>query len=141
MTALEALLGVGEPAHPRAIPIEKMAVRFRYLPDDTVTDVQVVHAEDPTRGTDVRRVSTGCTDNDWLSCALSTPLGVFVLLLVHGFASRKEMQSVLHQFRNVEGQEDWATVLLQVSEDPNIERVLAEEWLAAQPHGQPPCRH
>ena len=141
MTALEALLGTGEPAQAGAIPIEKMAVRFRYLPDDTVAEVQIVHAEDPTRGTDVRRVSTGCTDADWLSCAISTPLGVFVSLLVHGFASRKEMQSVLHQFRNVQGQEDWATVLLQISDDPNIERVLTEEWLAAPRHDRPPCRH
>ena len=141
MTALEALLGTGEPAQAGTIPIEKMAVRFRNLPNDTVTDVQVVHADDPTRGTDVRRVGTGCTDDDWLTCALSTPLGVFVSLLVHGFESRKEMQSVLHQFRNVQGQEDWATVLLQISDDPNIERVLADEWLAVQTHDWPSCRH
>ena len=128
MTDLEALLGAGEPPRPGAIPVDKLVVRWQRKPGtDKVTRVRVMHLDAVPAGLADGPDSGGCREPEWLADALGTPLGLFVDLLAHGFASREDLLAALHQFRNVHGQEVWANFLLWVSHDPDIERILGEE--------------
>ena len=141
MTDLEALLGAGEPPRPGTIPVDKLVVCWKRKPGtDKVTRVRVMHLDALPTGLGDGPDIGGCREQGWLTDALGTPLGLFVDLLAHGFASREDLHAALHQFRNVHGQEVWATFLLWASHDPDIERILDEEG-AEQRSGRAPRRH
>jgi hypothetical protein len=142
MTDLEVLLGLDKLPQPGLIPVEKLFVRWDRAPgSDAVTRVRVMNRDDQPEGSVFDQSdSGGCCEMDWMTDSLGTPLGVFVQLLVTGFASREEMHAALHQFRNIHGQEVWATFLLELSGDPDIERILVEEAAEAAT-GRPAPKH
>ena len=140
MTDLEALRGDDCPATDAEIPVDKMFVRFQRTASDAVTKVRVMHHSADTQEHEGYYNTGGCTDPAWLENPLGTPLGVFASLLVTGFASTADMQAALHQFRNVQGQEYWATFMLLQAHDPNIGRILEQEDTKVK-WGDPACKH
>lgn len=127
-TDLDALLGTGQPPKPDTIPVDKLVVCWKRKPGtDKVTRVRVMHLDAVPAGSVDGPDNGGCRERGWLTDALGTPLGLFVDLMAHGFASREELIAALHQFRNVHGQETWANFLLWVAGDTEIERILGDE--------------
>jgi hypothetical protein len=142
MSDREAPLQSRQSANALVIPVDNLLVRWgRRLGTDAVTNVRVMHSHDDPLGPEINGSdSGGCRELGWLMDPLGTPLGIFATLLVEGFASREDMQAALHQFRNVEGQEIWATFLLLLSHDSNISRILDQEEIEGK-SGYPTHKH
>jgi hypothetical protein len=132
MRDLVALLGLNRPERAPVVPIANMIALWQSAEDThTVTKVRVMDTHDQTDATAREYFHwDGCGDMRWLAQPLCTPIGVFMQLLVHGFANREVLLAALYQFRNVEGQRDWTTQMLFQLDDPNIERIVDEEELA-----------
>jgi hypothetical protein len=133
MIDLETLFGLRHLERPPAlpIPIDRMIVRWACAdPSHTVTRLRVVDVADQTACTGQEYpFSEGAGRIDWLTEPLSTPLGIFVQLLVDGFPNPADVRAALYQFRQVEGQQDWTSALLFQLEDPDIEGILDREDL------------
>jgi hypothetical protein len=84
-----------------------------------ITKFVVMDIDKQTAATEKLPASAGACDADWLDGnPMNTPMGLFLYLCAqYGFANREATLAAAHQFREVDGQTEWAERLLYMAHD------------------------
>lgn len=110
---------------------KKMLLLWDYDPDTRkISKLKIVDIDKQTPQDMGLSASAGASDAGWLTSDLpiQTPIGLWAYLMTcHGFESVEAKRAALYQFRNVEDQKNWTTMLLRELGDPKIDSIVESE--------------